>query len=241
MFYKIVYGKIVIDVGDNPIYLRYVKSSKRYRETDKTSANAIFSSDYSEKYHIAGRDDIADGDSHKDVTIVEIDEPEYNNIKSNITEKIIGEDGETISIDDLRGQKIQEMATACNAAILSGFDIVLSDGISYHFSLEITDQMKISKLADRAASGDTLLPWHADDQICKFYPRADILAINTAMENLIEYHTTYFNSLKNYIKNINDKDTVADVHYGMEIPRQYCSEVLAAILEQMASTAAESE
>lgn len=124
------------------------------------------------------------------------------------------------------------MSQACNSIITSGFDIVLSDKISYHFSLELSDQVKISKLADRAKSGIEPLPWHADDGLYKFYPKEDILSINEAMEVLVEYHTTYFNSLKNYIRNLADVEKILELTYGVEIPVEYRSEVLTMMMNQ---------
>jgi hypothetical protein len=38
------------------------------------------------------------------------------------------------------------------------------------------------------------------------------------MENFIEYHTTYFNSLKAYIKTLKLQSQLSAVYYGMEIP-----------------------
>jgi hypothetical protein len=50
------------------------------------------------------------------------------------------------------------------------------------------------------------------------YHTEEIINLNEAMENFIEYHTTYFNSLKEYIKTLNLKSELNAVKYGMEIP-----------------------
>ena len=49
---------------------------------------------------------------------------------------------------------------------------------------------------------------------------------NNAMEYIIEYQTTYFNSLKVYINNMTDKNDIIDLQYGDEIPLEYQSNVL---------------
>lgn len=116
---------------------------------------------------------------------------------------------------------------------MRGFDIVLSDGISHHFSLQIPDQLKISKLNDRAKAGESFLPYHADNEPCKVYSAEDIMAINTTMETIIEFQTTYFNSLKMYINSMTSKDDIINVRYGIEIPEGYHSEVLALMLSAM--------
>lgn len=229
MFLKVIYNNLIIDILENPVFVRFIKSANRFVITDILSADGVMSRDRSEVYllHTIESEDYKDS---KVVTYVEIQENEYLNMLVNIKEPITG-DGNVINIDELQKMMIDEANAMCHQIILNGFDIVLSDGISYHFSLEITDQLKISKLNDRAMSGVQVLPWHCDDGLCKFYSAEDIIAINAKMEYLIEYHTTYFNSLKNYIKNVRDKDVLVNIKYGVEIPQQYQSEVLAVLLK----------
>lgn len=233
MFYKIIYNNIIIDIVQSPAYVRYIKKSDRFLTTDASSAHGIVDSHGSDIYLLKNASDSLNDLKlkHKVVSMIEISESEYFNLKSQLTE-VMDKTGEIIDIKTLQEEKISEMNAACNRVITDGFDIVLSDGINYHFSLEITDQMKISKLNDRAVNGVTELPWHADNGLCKFYKADDIIAINEKMEYFIEYHTTYFNSLKNYIKNIGDKEIV-DIYYGIEIPKPYQSEVLMKMLSVM--------
>lgn len=126
--------------------------------------------------------------------------------------------------------KIEQLSATCNSAILAGFDIVLSDGVRHHFSLEITDQIMISMLASKAAAGQAAVPWHADDEGCKFFSAEDITLINTVMEKLITYHQTYFNNLKQIILRSEDINRVNSIWYGMEIPEEEQTEVMRAIL-----------
>lgn len=136
-------------------------------------------------------------------------------------------------IESIRQTKIDEMSNSCNQVIVSGIDIELSDGEVHHFSLEIPDQLKISKLNDRAKAGITELPYHADGETCKFYKAEDVIAINTEMENIIEFHVTYFNSLRDYINSMTDITDIQSVKYGTEIPSEFQSEVLKSLYAQM--------
>jgi predicted DNA-binding ArsR family transcriptional regulator len=43
------------------------------------------------------------------------------------------------------------------------------------------------------------------------------------------YHTTYYNSLKNYINSLQTIEEIAAITYGIEIPDEYKSEVLKVI------------
>ena len=59
------------------------------------------------------------------------------------------------------------------------------------------------------------------------------MLINRTMESIIEYQTTYFNSLKMYINGMTDKDDVLNVKYGVEIPEGYQSDVLKLLLARL--------
>lgn len=58
------------------------------------------------------------------------------------------------------------------------------------------------------------------------------MALNTAMENCIEFQTTYFNSLRDYIESMTDINDVCAVEYGVDIPEAYQSEVLKMLYSQ---------
>jgi hypothetical protein len=46
------------------------------------------------------------------------------------------------------------------------------------------------------------------------------------MENIITFQTTYYNSLRDYIKSLDNIKDIIDVTYGVDIPEEYQSEVL---------------
>lgn len=135
------------------------------------------------------------------------------------------------SLEDMKADLIKRMSNECNKAILNGVDLLLPDGETYHFSMEIEDQLKIQALALKVANGETELPYHADGELCRFFTAEEILMLNQAMENLVTYETTYFNSLKTYINSIENTDDLNTVNYGMEIPEDYQSEVYKALID----------
>lgn len=236
MYVKIIYNSVVIDIIKDPKWVIWVKRSGRFLETDSMTANGIVSSDGSNVYNISGCDKFAGREEEsKVVTPVEISESEYNCLRSQIVEKTIGSDGAEVSVKELIEEKIHEMSRKCEEAIVAGFNIVLSDGINHHFSLQIHDQLKISKLNDRAMAGENFLPYHADNELCKVFPAEDIMMINKTMETIIEYQTTYFNSLKMYINSLTDRNEIINVQYGVEIPDGYKSEVLKLMLASVGS------
>ena len=227
VFYKIIYNHIVIDVIENPRWVLWSAKRKQFMMTDKITANGIVASDCSAVYHIDGKKDFTNRtEVSKNVTVAKISEIEYIAIKSQIKNKTINEHGDIVSIDQLKEQKISQMSQACEDKITRGFDMILSDGVQHHFSLQLTDQLKITKLNDRAVAGMDFLPYHADNEPCKIYTAEEIIALNRNMEYIIEYETTYFNSLKLYINNMTDKNDIINFKYGDEIPLEYQSDVL---------------
>lgn len=134
------------------------------------------------------------------------------------------------TIDEQKSALISKLSDKCNQIITNGFDIVLDDGKTHHFSLKTEDQLKIQALGLKAKSGETVLPYHADGEPCRFFSVQEILSLNTQMESIIEYQTTYFNSLRDYINSLSSAEDLKAVEYGMPIPTEFQSEVLKVLL-----------
>lgn len=137
-----------------------------------------------------------------------------------------------ITVEYVKNTKIAEMNMMCTNLIQKGFDIKLSDGSSYHFSLTEQDQLNLITLSTMVASGETEIPYHADGELCKFYTVNDINAILTAATAWKTYQVTYNNSLKKYINSLEKITDISAITYGIEIPVDYQSDVLKALLMQ---------
>lgn len=141
-----------------------------------------------------------------------------------------------VTVEYLKSQKIKEMSYICNQMITNGFDIELSDKKSHHFSLTVQDQLNLITLSAMVSSGEAVIPYHADNELCEYFSASDIgLVIKTSTE-LKAYHTTYYNSLKLYIQSLDNRETIADVYYGMHIPEEYESDVLKTFISSQSST-----
>jgi len=131
-----------------------------------------------------------------------------------------------IPIETLKLNKIDEMDKTCHQVIEEGFDIELEDGEEHHFSLKDEDQVLIQALKLKVEKGETFLPYHANGELCRIFTANEVIALNTMMEQVITYNTTYFNSLRNFIQHLDNRDTINSIEWGSEIPAQYKSEVL---------------
>lgn len=135
--------------------------------------------------------------------------------------EIIGSDQST---EVIRAAKIAEISAACNAVIVSGIDLELTDG-TVHFNLSIEDQSNIANLFRVVELGGTEFPYQADGGVCRIYNAQEIAQIYIAAQTAITTQTTYHNALKAYVQSLDDVEQIAEVQYGMTLPDPYASEV----------------
>lgn len=133
------------------------------------------------------------------------------------------------TLEEVKARKVSEMNAAQQAAIQGGINVILTDGSMEHFTLTEYDQTSLMGLQAKAVSGMEKIPWHTSDQSehCKYYSKEDMLLITEAAMDSVTYHVTYYRDLRIYVNSLEDKEAVEAVTYGMVIPEEYRSEVLA--------------
>lgn len=136
---------------------------------------------------------------------------------------------EEVTVEYVRTIKVAEMNVVCNKVIENGIDVLLSDGEVYHFSLTTQDQLNLITLQSMIAAGETMIPYHADGELCRYYSVDDIKVVMDAATAHKTFHVTYFNSLKVYINAMENMTDIASVQYGMDIPVEYQSDILKAL------------
>lgn len=81
-------------------------------------------------------------------------------------------------------------------------------------------------------AGTTSVPYHADGEECRMYTVEEFTAIGNMATLWKTFHESYFNSLREYIKSLQDVSTIWEVRYGMEIPVEYQTDVLKTLIAQ---------
>lgn len=134
-----------------------------------------------------------------------------------------------LTIEEIKEQKIKEINVEQQKIIQHGVEVTLTDGTTERFTLKDQDQMSLMGLQTLAAQGVNQIPWHEADNAehCKYYSAEDMSRITGAALSFISYQVTYFRDLRIYINSMPDKESVQSVTYGMYIPQEYQSEVLA--------------
>lgn len=136
---------------------------------------------------------------------------------------------EEVTVEYVRTIKVAEMNMVCNKVIENGIDVLLSDGEVYHFSLTTQDQLNLITLQSMISAGETMIPYHADGELCRYYSVDDIKVVMDAATAHKTFHVTYFNSLKVYINAMENMTDIASVQYGIDIPDEYQSDILKAL------------
>ena len=144
----------------------------------------------------------------------------------NDVDDIVIDDNAEMNLEYIRKMKLKELSAACQSAIINGFDVELSDGNTYHFSLTVQDQLNMLGLSVLIENGAQQIPYHADGELCRGYSAADFIIMTAAANTHKTYHVTYHNSLKNYVNSIDNIEGISNVYYGMDIPEEYQSIVL---------------
>lgn len=136
------------------------------------------------------------------------------------------------TLEEVQEAKVAEMNTAQQQAIQQGISVTLSDGSVEHFTLTDHDQTSLMGLQSQVLAGEEYIPWHNSDESehCKFYSNADMGLITAAAMAYVTWHVTYFRDLRIYIRSLQSKADVENVTYGMEIPEEYQSEPLKAMI-----------
>lgn len=247
-YYKLINGKNFVGVATQLDFREYQHKHNVLLTCDEERAQYVQVLDvcYRSDWMVPVTTDII---SYETVEVIRIDEDEYNilaeamesgedvitepeEIAPEIDIPQIEEDGD-VTLEYVIAMKLVEMSNACNAVITRGFDAELSDGDIHHFSLTTQDQLNLITLSTMLASGETAIPYHADDELCKFYSAADITAIISAATAFKTYQVSYFNALKAYVESLTDIEAVGAITYGVEIPVEYQSDVLKFLLSQV--------
>lgn len=128
------------------------------------------------------------------------------------------EEQEQAKLPIYRAAKLAEISAACNATILAGVDVELSDGTTGHFSLQETDQINLTTAYNAVQMGAAGYPYHADGEICKLYSAEDIVTIGDAATAFKLYHLTYCNHMMAWARRAETAEELATIVYGVDLP-----------------------
>lgn len=232
MFYKLLDGKNIIGVIPQTAFMKYQKKHNIMISVPIESAQ--YAELNGKFYHCSWLKPAEEGTDYTEVSIIEINEDEYNALHQAFeTEEtvVVEEEPEFIeeaheetdnALELVKEAKLREISKACQDAIFAGIDVELEDGKLHHFSLDIESQIDLITLSSMESGAI----YHADGEACREFSAIEINNIvDKATEHRI-FNTTYHNSLKAYVMSLDNINDIAEVRYGMEVPLSFQTEVL---------------
>lgn len=209
--YKIIYNGNVVDVVESPKFVRFL-SFGHIALTNKGAAQGIVGSDGKTVYSFSAKYSA----NHAVVSAVEIPVEEFKRLKdllnSNEPANI-----ESFALSKAKRDKIAALSGVCKYKITEGFKIRLSDGQECSFRLTPEDQLNLICIESQLAAGESMFVYHATNQPCRLYNKADMRRIVKAFRKHVLYHTTYFNIAKQYINTLTDIENVDLFEYGFDV------------------------
>lgn len=243
-WFKVIVNSVIIGTTTDQSFARYSEKSGRIHICNAMDGQYIVLNDhfYRDSWMLPPNPD--DHTEFEEATVISINEKEYDILSKTDVDKPINvvqtdepkiiekplKQEDIVTIEFVRNRKLDELKTACEKAIVDGFDLVLSDGVSHHFSMSLQDQMNLIDL-QRALDLNEDPVYHADGELMQFYSVEDAQDILIGATKWKNYHIALFNSLKNWINSVDDMEVIDSIKLDSEIPEQYCTVVLQNLTE----------
>ena len=127
-------------------------------------------------------------------------------------------------LQNLTQKKVQMANETCQSLIYAGIDVELSGGTE-HFALELHDQANIDSMFNAVTLGATEYQYHSDGGQMKIYSAEDIVTLYAAYRTFVSKQTAYCNFLKVWINRETDKNVLAGITYGSELPEDLATQM----------------
>ena len=124
----------------------------------------------------------------------------------------------------LAEKKVEMANSTCAALIYAGIDAELTSGTK-HFSLSLEDQQNINSKFQEETLGATECQYKEDGGDMVIYPAEDIVTIYAAARMLIDRQLAYCSYLKKWINRETDKNVLAGIEYGDDLPEDLDSDM----------------
>lgn len=213
--FKVIHNNVVVDILTEVTYVRYLTRANKFVNTDKTSAHGIRNSAMNAVYILEGNS-CPPGKNLLVVKLVRITKAEYDNLEKLMSyQDSVGADA--AALRTARQLKISEMSESCNAAIVNGVRVLLSDGRYHDFRLTIEDQLNLATFHNQIANGVKKILYHETGMVVRWFSAEDMKLIISVADRHRFKHTTYYNLLKHCIQNMYDQEKIESVYYGIPL------------------------
>lgn len=133
-------------------------------------------------------------------------------------------DFDAMTMEEYKQYLLDDISAKGEAEIFAGTGVTLSDGTSKVFTYNLKDQLNLTVAAitsDKLDDLSLLMPYHEHEKPCTLYSARDILIIYMTLRMMAVEVQTRVNMLKNYIRTVNDKETLMTITYSTPLPTEY--------------------
>ena len=148
-------------------------------------------------------------------------------------------DFDAMTMEEYKQYLLDDISAKGEAEIFAGTGVTLSDGTSEIFTYNLKDQGNIQTavlVGEKLNDLTMRLPYHSHSMPCRLYTAKDIIIIYMSLRMMATEVQTRVNMLKNYIRTINDKETLMTITYTTPLPTEWRAkydEIMAASMEVM--------
>jgi hypothetical protein len=135
-------------------------------------------------------------------------------------------------VAEVLNKKIADCSALCEQRIVNGFTIKLSDNKYYSFKLTVEDQINLMRHDASLRAGAKTFIYHATDMPCRIFSREDMRIIVDTYQKFTNYHTTYFNAVKQYLKTLTSVAEINAFEYGQDISNVVPDKNIAGLLKR---------
>lgn len=133
-------------------------------------------------------------------------------------------DFDSMSLDEYKEWKIDQLSDMGEATIFAGTDVELTDGTVKNFTYDLEDQSNLLNAIFIIQALDDLtitLPYHEHGQACELYSALDILAIYISLQIFSTTVQTMTNMRINWVRSCATKDEVRAIEFDTPLPEDW--------------------
>ena len=133
-------------------------------------------------------------------------------------------DFDSMSLEDYKEWKIDQLSEMGEATIFAGTDVELTDGTVKNFTYDLEDQSNLLNAIFIIQALDDLtitIPYHGHGEPCELYSALDVLATYISLQIFSTTVQTLTNMRINWVRSCATKDEVRAIEFDTPLPEDW--------------------
>ena len=146
-------------------------------------------------------------------------------------------DFDSMSLDEYKEWKIDQLSDMGEATIFAGTDVELTDGTVKNFTYDLEDQSNLLNAIFIIQALDDLtitIPYHGHGEPCELYSALDVLATYISLQIFSTTVQTLTNMRINWVRSCATKDEVRAIEFDTPLPEDWQARADAVLIPAMA-------